>query len=86
MNPRNADHRDLKLAPGGARKTLRRDYVCINSVSGSPEDGATCGIGSVQWRHHVMMRVTTLVDQDSRNFTCSSWQLCLRVAVGIPNT
>ena len=64
MNPRNADHR-----------RLRRDYVCINSVFGSPDDGATCGIGSVQWRHHVMMRVTTLVDQDSRNFTCSTWQL-----------
>ena len=29
----------------------------------------------VQWLRHVMMRVTTLVDQDSRNFTCSTWQL-----------
>ena len=38
------------------------------SVSGSPEDGASCGIGSVQWRHHVMMRVTTLVDQESKKF------------------
>ena len=36
--------------------SLRRDYVCINSVFGSPEDGATWGIGSVQWRHHVMTR------------------------------
>ena len=54
---------------------LRRDYVCINSVFGCPEDGATRGIGSVQWRHHVMMMVTTLDDQDSRNFTFSTWQL-----------
>ena len=61
VNARNADHRDLKLAP--------------DSVFGSPEERATCGIGSVQWRHHVMMRVTTLVDQDSRNFTWSTWQL-----------
>ena len=56
-------------------RRLRRDFVCINSVFGSPEDGATCGIGSVQCRHHVTMRATTLVDQDSRNFTCSTWQL-----------
>ena len=48
---------------------LRRDDD--DRVFGSPEDGATCRIGSVQWRHHVMMRV----DQDSRNFTCSTWQL-----------
>ena len=56
-------------------RRLRRDYVCINSVFGSPEDGATCIIGSVQWRHRVMMWVTTLVDQDSIHFTCSTWQL-----------
>ena len=39
MNPRNSDHMDLKLAPGGVavpERRLRRDYVCINSVSGSP--------------------------------------------------
>ena len=70
MNPRNSYNKDLKLAPDGASATiassLRRHCVCINSLFGSPEDGATCGIGSVQWRHHVvMMRVTTLVDQDS---------------------
>ena len=41
---------------------LRRDDVCIYRVFGSPEDGATCRIGSVQWRHHVMMRV----DQDKK--------------------
>ena len=58
MNPRNADHRDLKLV----LERLRGDYVCINCVFGSPADGTTCGIGSVQWRHHVITRVTTLVD------------------------
>ena len=67
MNPKNADHRDLKLAP---ERRLRLDYVCINRVFGSPEDGATCSIGSVQWRHHV-----TMVDQDSINLTFSTWQL-----------
>ena len=30
MNPRNADHRDLKR--------LRRDYVCINSVRRREEE------------------------------------------------
>ena len=60
-------------------RRLPRDYVCLKSVFGSPEDGATCGIGSVQWRHHVMMRVTTLVDQDPINFTCSTWQLYQRL-------
>ena len=49
-------------------RRLRRDYVCINSVFGSPEDGVTCIIGSVQWRHHVMLRVTNLIDQDSKKF------------------
>ena len=53
-------------------------HTYINSVFGSPADGATCGIGPVQWRHHVMTMVTTLVDQDSRNFTCSTWQLCFQ--------
>ena len=28
-----------------------------------------------------MIRITTLVDQDSRNFTCSTWQLWLRVVI-----
>ena len=39
-------------------RRLRGDYVCINIVFGSPADGSTCGIGSVQWRHYVMTRVT----------------------------
>ena len=53
MNPRNADHRDLKLAPDGARTTIAsRLRLHVNSVFCSPEDGVTCGIGSVQWRHH----------------------------------
>ena len=69
MNPRTADHRDLKLAPDGTELRLHRDYVRINSEFGSPEDGATCGIGTVQWLRHVMMMKTTLVLQDSRNFT-----------------
>ena len=34
MHPRNADERDLELAP---ERRLRRDYVCINSVFGSPK-------------------------------------------------
>ena len=79
MNPRNADHMDLKLAPDVPERRLRRDYVCRNSVFGGREDGATCIIGSVQWRHHVMMWVTTLVDKDSRNFTCQSCQVELVV-------
>ena len=41
--------------PTAPEQRLRRDYVCINSVFGSPDDGSTCGIGSVQWRHHVIM-------------------------------
>ena len=70
---------DLKLALTAPERRLRRDYVYINSVFGSQEDGATCGVRTVQWRHHVMMRVTmhTLVDQDSRNFTSSTCQLCI---------
>ena len=83
VNSRNADHRDLKLPPDGTRTTIGRDYVCINSVFGSSEDGATCGICSVQWRHQVMMRVTTPVDQDSRNVTCSTWQLCVPLPLRI---
>ena len=84
MNPRHANHKDLKLAPGCARTTLRRDCVCLDTdrVFCSPEDGATCGIGSVQWRHTVTMRVTNLVGQDSRKFTCSTWQLCPCIMLG----
>ena len=43
--------------------------VCINSGFGSPEDGATSGSGSVQWRHRVIMMVTTLDDQDKKFHT-----------------
>ena len=87
MYPRNADHKDLKLA--SEERRLRRDCVCINSLFGSTEDGTTCGIGSVQWRHPVIMRATTLVDQGSRNFTCSTWQLCtsvLKIGVSVLKT
>ena len=28
MNPGDADHRDLKLAPDGTRMTIRRNCVC----------------------------------------------------------
>ena len=49
MNPRNADHKVLKIPPDGARTTitsrLRLHKQC------SPEGGATCGIGSVQSNH-----------------------------------
>ena len=72
MDPRDADHNDLKFAP---KRRLRLDYFAYKQLIVSTEDGATCGIGSVQWRHHVMMMITSLNDQDSRNFTCSTWQL-----------
>ena len=43
MNPRDADHRDLRLAPDSTRMTivseLRLHY--INSLFVSPGDGAT---------------------------------------------
>ena len=77
VNPRGFWCESEKCWSQGTEQRLRRDYVCINSVFGIPGDGATCEIGSVQWRHHVMMRVTTMVDQDSRHFTCSTWQLCV---------
>ena len=43
----------------------------------SPEDGATWWTVTVQWRHHVMMMITSLDDQDSIHFTCSTWPLCI---------
>ena len=73
VNPRDAEHRDLKLAP--ARTTIASE-LRLHSLFVSPEDGATRGTGTAQWRHHVMIMATGLDDQDSRNFTCSTWQLC----------
>ena len=48
VSPINADHTDLKLSPTAPKRRLRRDYVCMNSVFGSPEDGATSGFGWVR--------------------------------------
>ena len=68
MNSINAHHRDMKLVPDGARMTIASG-LRLHKQCCSAEDGASCGIGSVQWRHNVMTRVTALVDQDSRNCT-----------------
>ena len=70
MNPINAHHRDMKLVPDGARMTIASGLRLHKVYKfGSAEDGASCGIGSVQWRHHVTTMVTALVDQDSSNCT-----------------
>ena len=47
----------------------------------SPEDGATWITSTAQWRHKVIMMITSLDDQDSRNSTCSTWQLWLTVYI-----
>ena len=40
MNPIDPDHRDLKLTSGGATTTIASE-LSVNSLFGSPEDGAT---------------------------------------------
>ena len=63
-------------------------FVFLNSLFVSPEDGATWETDPAQWRHHVMMMmmmmITSLDDQDSRNITSSTWQLCDRPSTKVP--
>ena len=63
MDPRDADHRDLKLASDGARVMIASG-ICLHKMPIiSPEEGATWGTITVQWRHPVMMMMTSLNDR-----------------------
>ena len=64
----------------GSELRLRKQHT---GVFGSPEDGTTWRTSTTQWRHHVVVVITSLDDQDSSNFTCSTWQLSLCVGYAI---
>ena len=53
-----ASHLVIRLS---INRLCTQSVLCINSVFGSPEDGATSGIDSVQWRLHNAAKCRVLV-------------------------
>ena len=64
MNPRDADHRDLKLAANVARMTIAsglRYHEHTRIIN--PEEGATLGLTTAHWRQPAMTVVMTNLDE-----------------------